>query len=135
MDEVLLGDIIGSPFVNKGRDVLNGLDCWGLVMEVFRRYGIELPDFTIDHFAYAKIDELAENTIETHKWEVMHHVTDKDVPLVVLMRVHPKYITHAGVYVGKGKIIHTMEKTGGVISKASTLRNQIIGYYRFAEDK
>lgn len=137
MDNIqpFFADLIGSPFVNKGRDVLNGLDCWGLVMEIFMRYGIEIPDFTIDSFAFAEIDDLVGEAIATRKWEVIKHITDNDVPLVVLMRIHPRYITHAGVYVGNGKIMHTMEKTGVVMSKASTLRNQIIGYYKFVEDK
>ena len=38
--EFAYDDLIGVPFVDGGRDK-NGLDCWGLVKEAFRRQGCE----------------------------------------------------------------------------------------------
>ena len=37
-------DLIGVPFVNRGRDKNTGFDCYGLVKEVFRRYGYTIPN-------------------------------------------------------------------------------------------
>jgi len=36
--------LIGIPCKDEGR-TLEGLDCYGLVMEVYRRFGIELPEY------------------------------------------------------------------------------------------
>jgi len=125
-----LGKFIGIPFVNGGRDVRTGLDCWGLAMKVFEAYGVALPDFTVDAFAFEKISELAGKSIMSRQWEEVYAPANKDVPLVVLMRMHPALITHAGVYIGDGRIIHTMESTDSVISKVGRLKNTIVGYYR-----
>lgn len=37
-------DLIGVPFVEFGRDAKKGLDCYGLAIEVARRYGKTLVD-------------------------------------------------------------------------------------------
>lgn len=127
---VKVDDLVGVPFVNKGRDVAIGLDCWGLVMEVFRRYGVELPDFVVDAFAFKTIDVLIGEATTSQSWEEVYKPCDGDVPLVVLMRIHPILITHAGVYIGNNKIIHTIGNTNTVISKVGLLGNRIVGYYR-----
>ena len=38
-------DLIGVPFKNRGRDIQDGFDCYGLVKEVYRRYGHEIPEY------------------------------------------------------------------------------------------
>lgn len=123
-------DLIGRKFVNGGRDVIKGLDCWGLVMEVFKRYGIEIPDFTVDAFSYAAVDALTKKAKGSHLWEEVYTPWDKEAPLVVLMRMHPKLITHAGVFIGDNRIIHTMASTGTITSRMDVLANRITGYYR-----
>ena len=126
----MVNDLIGVPFVNGGRSTSLGLDCWGLVMEVFRRYDQTLPDFTVDAFACKVIDSLAGEEVGTRKWEQVHEPLEDHVPVVVLMRIHPAYISHAGVYLGGGNIIHTTEPTGVVISQRNSLGNRIEGYYK-----
>ena len=125
-----LNDLIGGKFVNGGRSTAKGLDCWGLVMEVFRRYGVKLPDFTVDAFACTAIDALAGEAVVSRIWEEVYEPLDKDAPLVVLMRMHPKLITHAGVFVGGNCIIHTTAGTGIIRSRVNALKSHITGYYR-----
>ena len=125
-----IASLIGTPFVSGGRDVAKGLDCWGLAMEVFRQCGIELPDFVVDAFAFRVIDSLIGEAAVSRSWEEVYRPQDEDAPLVVLMRIHPHLITHAGVFLGDGKVIHTMEGTNAVVSKVGTLGNRIVGYYR-----
>ena len=43
--EFKYADLIGVPFKNLGRDVQTGLDCYGLVHEVFRRAGMEIGEY------------------------------------------------------------------------------------------
>ena len=127
---VNIDDLIGVPFVNGGRDVKIGLDCWGLVMEVFRRYGIEIPDFIIDAFAFRAVDTLIGEAAVSRTWEEVYRPSDGDVPLVVLMRLHRIYVTHAGVLLHNDRIIHTMENTNTVLTKVGLLKDKIVGYYR-----
>ena len=125
-----LKGLVGRKFVNGGRSLKTGLDCWGLVMEVFKRYGITIPDFTVDAFAFQAIDTLAGKEMVSRTWEELYHPTDRDAPLVVLMRIHPGLITHAGVFVGNNRIIHTLKGTGIIISRVDALKSRIVGYYR-----
>ena len=53
--EFAYDDLIGVPFVDGGRDAKSGLDCWGLVKEVFRRQGYEVPDYHISAIEAADI--------------------------------------------------------------------------------
>ena len=131
MDRIKVGDLVGRKFVEGGRSLDTGLDCWGLVMEVYKRYGVRIPDFVIDTFAFRAVDALVGEEIETRRWEEVYTPADKDVPLVVLMRMHPVLITHAGVFIGHNKVIHTMKGTGVILSKASALQSRIAGYYRY----
>ena len=127
---VRVDDLVGVPFVNGGRNPNTGLDCWGLVMVVFKRHGIELPDFKVDAFAYMAIDTLIREATVSRSWEEVFQPCDGDAPLVVLMSIHPVLVTHAGVYIGHNKIIHTMENANTVISKTGLLGKHIVGYYR-----
>jgi len=131
---VNLRDLIGGRFVNGGRSVSTGMDCWGLVMEVFRRYGMGVPDFTVDAFAFRNINKLAVRSMEATVWEEVRNPQQEDLPLVVLMRMHPEFITHAGVLIDINRIIHTTKGTGVITSRATALKSRIIGYYKYVKD-
>ena len=131
---VKLGHLIGTKFVNMGRDKHIGLDCWGLVMEVYRQYGIQLPDFTLDSFAFQAIDALAGKAVTEREWEEVYYPEDKDAPLVVLMRMHPQYITHAGVFLGGNRIIHTTKSTNAIFTRLDAIKSRIAGYYRYVDN-
>ena len=113
----MVNDLVGVKYIKGGRNPLYGLDCWGLVMEVYKRYGIVLPDMQL--------------TLDTCWKQVMVPIS---VPLVVLISLHPIYLNHAGVFVGRGRILHTTEKTNAVIVHISSLGNRIKGYYKYVQD-
>jgi len=129
-----LKNLVGGRFVNGGRQMATGLDCWGLVMEVYKRLGITIPDFTVDAFAFKAVDALANKSVKSKVWEEVYAPTVDDIPLVVLMRIHPGLITHAGVLVERDKIIHTMKMTGCITSRVVGLQSRIAGYYRYADN-
>ena len=129
-----LTHVVGTPFSNKGRIVGVGLDCWGLVMYVFGLYGIELPDFDADAFRYSDNDKKVLESIHSGKWKEVQYSMGSDEPLVVLMKMHPKYIAHVGVSTGDGRILHTTENTGAILSKVSTLKRRIVGFYRYVDN-
>ena len=127
-------DLIGTRFINGGRDVKKGLDCWGLVIEVYKRYGFKCPDFRVDAFAFQAIDALANKEKGQRLWEEVHSPRDNDAPLAVLMRMHPRYITHAGVFLGSNRIIHTTKGTDTIMSRVDALKSRITGYYRLCSE-
>ncbi len=104
-----LSDLIGVPFVNGGRDPAVGLDCWGLVMAVFQRFGITLPDHPLDAMDAAVID--AEIGRERSAW--LRCRPPYPIPAVVVIRFGGgAYCNHVGVLVAPGWFMHAREKTG-----------------------
>ncbi|PTV43203.1 C40 family peptidase [Aeromonas jandaei] len=120
------GDLIGVPFRYGGRDPGEALDCYGLLMELYRRaYQIELPDYTSPTSA-AEISALMRGQL--HLWQP---VDDVEPGVVLFMRLGR--FTHVAMYLGDDEFIHTSEITGGVCrERLSNWINRIEGLYRYA---
>ena len=127
-------DLIGIPFVDKGRD-LNGCDCWGLVMLAFARYGVELPNYAISCFASGLIDSQIKS--EQARNPLWREVENPVAPCLVTLRTDPDapdLVTHLGTYIGGGRFLHTMIKRNSVTERLDHpyFINRIEGYYVFA---
>jgi cell wall-associated NlpC family hydrolase len=124
-------DLIGIPFVNHGRDRRTGFDCYGLVMEVYRRFGIELPEFTADWDDEDKINSIVQREAGSSSWQRVEQPLP--VPCLVALRMGtpPGIVNHTGVYLGNGKFIHTRAKIGACISRIDSpaWRGVIEGFY------
>lgn len=127
-------DLIGTPFVNEGRDSKKGLDCYGLVKEVYRRYGIELPEYTLNYDEFEKIDALIRNQKTNPIWKKADDA-EPPVPSIVCMSfgVPKGIINHTGVYIGDGKMIHTRAKIGVCVDRVDSpaWRRVIDSYYTY----
>lgn len=123
---IYCGDLIGVPFRYGGRDPKEALDCYGLLMELYRRaYRIELPDYTSPTSA-AEISALMRGQL--HLWQP---VDDVEPGVVLFMRLGR--FTHVAMYLGDDEFIHTSEVTGGVCrERLSNWINRIEGLYRYA---
>src|SRR5690606_36759414 len=105
------------------------LDCYGLAIEVFKRYGISLPDYKISCMDFTGIHD--EITNQTHYW-IKCDPTNRPVPCIVLMRIGKVALcNHCGVYIGNGRLIHTLLRTGVHLSRLDhpIWRNKIDSYY------
>lgn len=91
-----LGDyakkFIGTPYVWGGDDLKTGVDCSGLVQQVFRHFGIELPRTT-----YEQIGEGSPVGMKGLK----------PGDLVFFDTAEKSGADHVGIYLGGGKMIHT----------------------------
>ncbi|GBG57771.1 murein DD-endopeptidase MepS/Murein LD-carboxypeptidase [Sporomusaceae bacterium FL31] len=126
---IKMDDLIGVPFIDRGRDAHIGLDCWGLVMEVFSRYGIELPDYRIACLDFGKIDKTIN---EQRKIWIRQEDSDPPIPsLVVIKFNHPILCNHTGIYIGGRQFIHTRQPIGVNIDRIDSpaWRRKIDGFY------
>ena len=118
----LISDLVGKPF----KDGAMGPDaycCWGLAVEVFRRYGIKLPDYWTDCVTVAS--GVTENR---DKWV---RCTGKiPVPALIVFTT-AGVCDHVGVYIGNGRFIHAHETAGVVVTRTDHpfWKKRIEGYY------
>lgn len=124
-------DLIGVPFVDGGRDAKIGLDCYGLVMEIYRRNGIILPEY----YAPALDSEAVSRQIEAAKASsnVWRLSDDKPFLSVMAIKFNCSLCNHTGVYLGGGRFIHTRERIGVNIDSVDSpaWKRRIAGFYVF----
>lgn len=131
-------DLIGIPFVNKGRNVKVGLDCYGLVKEVYHRNGIDIPEYDDQYKAYDDmygISEIIKDNTKGYPWK---EIKEPKVPCLIAMRFGSPVgvVNHTAVYIGGGKFIHARERIGVSIDRLSNpvWRRCIVGFYEYVGD-
>jgi len=123
-------DLIGRPYKLGGRGPAD-YDCWGLVLEVSRRAGIELPDIDVpaDNPARGRVISVQkrDNFIRLDRPEKYSIVLLRIIDDANLIRWHVGFVLEAG------RFIHTTEKMGANISslKDPKWRLHIEGYYKY----
>lgn len=127
LDSALWRDLIGKPFVNRGRgpDVY---DCFGLFLEIFRRRGIVI----LDHDYGVDPDERAGHILRrlTNWWPC------EVSPGVGLLFRENNIAGHIGVAIDSDRFIHAAEGLGqvGIGFLSRGWRRQLIGAYDVSQD-
>lgn len=104
---------IGIPWV-CGKSSFDGADCWGLVSMVYMDlFNIKLAHFNVDDIddpvkTMHKIEEIRDGS---DSWEKTTTPNDGDVVMMISRKtLRPE---HIGIYIGKGKILHSMTRETG----------------------
>ena len=95
---------LGTPYV-WGGTTPKGFDCSGLTQYVFKQSGISLPRTT------------------TEQVKMGTYVSKSSLrpgDLVFLQNTYRQGVSHVGIYIGDGQIIHASSSKGVVISKLSS---------------
>lgn len=127
-------DLIGTPFMNRGRDAKTGLDCYGLVKEVFRRYGHEIPEYDMqyNYDDMCRVNELISGNVKNYPWK---EIKEPKEPCLIAIRFgSPEgVVNHTAVYIGDGRFIHTRERIGVCIDRLSNpaWHRVIVGFYEY----
>ena len=133
--EIQYADLIGVPFKNLGRDVKSGLDCYGLVVEIYRRSGKKIGEYYSDCSDKARINAILRREVATTKWRRLAEGEALPIPCLVALRFNspPGVVNHTGVYIGNGRFIHTREKIGCCVDSITSIawQKQIEGIYEF----
>ena len=122
---MIVRDLIGIPYKDHGRDS-SGMDCYGVAIEVLRRYGKNLPDVFYPDTAIetnAAVLAILEKGIPNTKLDR----PEEGAVVEILVFGQP---SHVGVCLGDGTFIHAMKQFGVVIERLSRYRHKIKGYYR-----
>ena len=93
---------VGNPYVWGGTSLTNGIDCSGFTMQVYARYGVGLPHHAASQSAYGKRISASEAK-----------------PGDLFFYGSGSSISHVGIYIGNGQIVHASNaRTGIKISNA-----------------
>ena len=110
--QVKLDDLLGTPYKDHGRDS-SGYDCYGLAIEVARRYGYKLNDVLYDS---NHDTELSAANIPTL------NVTRIEAPREgALIEMEWRHELHIGVCINEREFIH-MTRTGCRINQIGTIK-------------
>jgi cell wall-associated NlpC family hydrolase len=123
------GKYVGIPFTQYS--------CYQLIHHIYQQeLGIEIPTITVDpnhsnkaFFTYLKQIKDSWVSIDLDSLKVF------DVIAMAYIPEHPKVVQHFGIYIGDGKILHTLTKVGAHIVpiNSPTIGTTIKGAYRWKE--
>lgn len=123
---------MGVPFKENGRDIETGLDCYGLLLHIYRDMGIALldkTDYTLDD------KEDVHNLIEKNKYE-WKQVDRKQVcaGTVVYFRILGVPM-HLGIMINYNQFVHSICKTGVCIENLNSIvwNRRVVGFYEYAK--
>lgn len=126
----MINDLIGKPFESQARGP-DSFDCWGLVKEVYSRYGLYLPDYSISAYACDQIQHEIDGAKTNQEWE---QIKEPTVPCLVLLKGDITFTQHIGIYVGKGKFLHASSKHGVCIERLESpiWKRRFRGFWQYA---
>jgi len=124
-----LNDLLGLPFAPGGRGEV-GYDCWGLVIEIYRRLGIQVEDPGKFYDVEERVQEDPFNSERDNAFweEVKPPYKEYDV-ILFTDGVH-NVALHAGVYMGDGKVLQSLHGRGVVALPLRLLKERVYGAYR-----
>ena len=105
-----INDLIGVPYKDHGRS-LDGMDCYGLAIEVMRRYGYKLNDVEYNNHDL----ELADENAPTLNVTPIDQVREG-----AILEMQTNNELHIGVCISKKEFIH-MTRTGCRINQIGTI--------------
>ncbi len=114
---------VGIPYLDRGRDARQGLDCWGLVRWVYlQEQGLALPSLH-EHDGHESIRAL-----------LRRHVVDfvkleGPQPFAIPLISSTITVMHVGVLIDERRMLHTVQGRDACIELVHPYRHKLQGYY------
>jgi cell wall-associated NlpC family hydrolase len=125
---IKISDLIGIPFKNRGRGP-EEYDCYGLVQEIYRRCGIDIPDYTVN-----ALDFMAVNAVYQENKKIWIPTERPEFPDVLAMKFNSPLVNHVGVYLGNHQFVHAREGSNSCIESTEHVywKRAIVAYYKWS---
>lgn len=121
---------IGVPF-SDNKESFDGANCYGLVRLFYREeLSIIIPSLDVPSDHSNRVFATFLKQISMH-WNKVEEPDYGDVVAMSQNLAHPKIVQHVGVYIGNGKVLHTLNKINSHVSDIETLQPIIKGFYRW----
>lgn len=128
------GKYVGIPYQDHGRDT-TGVDCWGLVRLVLdREFGVQVACLGSGYTsadARVELDGLIGRNLE----DVMMVDVSQAVPGDVLFFRQLGHVSHCGIVIGDGMMLHAREGADVVVQSYTSglWANRLHGAFRHAD--
>lgn len=99
-----IDDLIGVRYCHNGRSIKTGFDCYGLAIEISKRFGHELPDLEEFLRADREFDVCEKLCLENVKVKPIEKPEEEGD--LILIKSREGVLEHIGVYLGHGRFIH-----------------------------
>lgn len=112
-------DLIGIPYVPRGR-TLKGLDCWGLALVVMDRFGVQVQDvlaWADDESVKAQQAQMPSERWIAERFKGWRRIEKPEPGCAVVFKNVDGSAVHIGIMVDEQYFIHTMRRTGSVITR------------------
>lgn len=125
MDYEWLDEYVGKPY-REGCEGPDYFDCYGLVKSISERLGNHLPSLSF------VLESAARNQLADEHRPLVNRIDYPKFGDIVAIR-QLKYVTHIGLYIGCGKMIHATAQTGVTITSLFSPKyaTRVEGYYRW----
>lgn len=121
---------IGVPFKKFGRSLVEGVDCYGLILNFYKdELGIDIPNFTRYDFNSKSISDQVYAALEDMFKPIKGEFPNiYDIGLLSFAGAP----THVVMYIGEQRILHIMIDEDSVVEKMDSprLRGRWYGWYR-----
>lgn len=127
----IINKYLGIPYVHEGR-TLEGLDCWGVAVLIYRDLGYELWDMLgLPDDWHVK----GGNHFIDNYWREWEQVEEPRLFDGVLFVNHKGVSNHGGLMLSGNRFIHCARKVGVVVSSLDEAcwQKRFNGFYRFKE--
>lgn len=125
-DSGLYNDLVGKPYKSKASGP-DAYDCFGVIQEVYRRAGINLPD-EICTDATESIDSAVKSARSRYI-----RLKNPVAGCIIAFRTRGKLVTHVGMALDHCRMLHSSDKTDVCIARFDSLgwKSRIEGYYAY----
>jgi len=111
-----INELVGIPWI-KGGYKRSGVDCWGLIiLALDELYGIKISAHKGSKACGDEMSRLASLEACKSEWKLVENLTYKPGDVILMYRKRP---THVGLYVGGGRVLHSL---GGGFAKVSSIQ-------------
>lgn len=117
-------DLIGIQFALGGADPALGLNCYGLVREVYKLLQVELPERQ-----ETALDAATAQAAAGNDWSLLDEPRPYTVALIRSEGNQSEF--HLGIVTPELTLLHALPKKGVVVSPLSAYRARTVGYYRY----
>ena len=90
-------EFVGNRYVWGGTSLTNGVDCSGFTMQIYKKYGISLPHYSVSQSKMGKAVSLSQAK-----------------PGDLVFYAKGGTVNHVGIYIGNGQVCHASNPKQGI---------------------